>query len=206
MQISEQRAKRWELVSLAAVISIHSSMLLWANYRHTPVASEIAHLVAGISHLKLNRYDLLNVNPPLIRSIAALPVVALEPQCDWVQYDSNPLARSEHAVNVILLMRTALRRLNTFTLQEQLAYRSVSWERLTCYFWQEVYMGGRLAFSHSSLVFFAICAGARSSNDNRHTCCSNRCSRRLPLQKSAQSTHLDQYVLDGPDAGPSAIV
>ena len=137
-------------------------MLLWANYRHTPVASEMAHLVAGISHLKLNRYDLLNVNPPLIRSIAALPVVALEPQCDWVQYDSNRDQRGlSTPSDVILLMRTALRRLNTFTLQEQLAYRSVSWVRLRCQFpGQEVYMGGRLAFSREFFgVFRHLCWG-----------------------------------------------
>jgi hypothetical protein len=80
------------------IISIHVLMVAWTSYTHTPIASEMAHLAAGLSHHELNHFDLLSVNPPLIRYIATIPVWWLHPNYDWYHVASEPLLRAEHAV------------------------------------------------------------------------------------------------------------
>ena len=55
-------------------------------WRHSPTWDEVAFLPAGISHWQFGRFDLYNVNPPLVRMVAALPVVLATPETDWSRY------------------------------------------------------------------------------------------------------------------------
>lgn len=90
---------------------------MWSALTHSPVVGECGHVAAGVSHLVLGRFDLFRVNPPLVRTVAAIPVVITSPSVDWSWYDSNPLIRSEHVVgndylranaaNVFSLLRLA---------------------------------------------------------------------------------------------------
>lgn len=45
-----------------------------AATRLSPIPDEFPNLVAGTSYLRTGQYDLYNVNPPLIKSLAALPI------------------------------------------------------------------------------------------------------------------------------------
>jgi hypothetical protein len=61
----------------------HAGLLAWAATCHSPHLDEVGHLPAGISHWQLGRFDLYRVNPPLVRSVAALPVLLAGPTTDW---------------------------------------------------------------------------------------------------------------------------
>ena len=83
---------------LIAILSLHAGLLYWAGEVNGPIATEMGHLVAGISHIESGSYDLMAVNPPLVRTIAAIPVVASGPRYNWSRYNPDPLVRAEHMV------------------------------------------------------------------------------------------------------------
>ena len=59
------------------LLAAHALLLGWGALRHSPPWDEVPHLVAGISHWELGRFDLYRVNPPLVRIVAALPVIVV---------------------------------------------------------------------------------------------------------------------------------
>jgi hypothetical protein len=73
-------------------------MLAWGALCDSPTYNEIQHLVAGISHWRLGRFELFQVNPPLTRMLGALPVLVAKPETDWSRYDVRPGRRSERLV------------------------------------------------------------------------------------------------------------
>ena len=77
---------------------LHTMMLVWAACKDSPTRNEVQHLVAGISHWRLGRFELFQVNPPLIRMVAAIPVLAAHPKTNWCHYDLRPGRRSERIV------------------------------------------------------------------------------------------------------------
>ncbi len=82
------------------MLIIHAGLLAWSAYHHSPVFTEVGHLPAGISHWTFGRFDLYRVNPPLVRMVAALPVMAANPKVDWSHLSSDPLAREERRVGI----------------------------------------------------------------------------------------------------------
>jgi hypothetical protein len=73
-------------------------LLAWGAAHLSPTVDEVAHLPAGLRHWQQGRFDLYRVNPPLVRLVAALPVLAARPATDWSACDPRPLARSEQVV------------------------------------------------------------------------------------------------------------
>ncbi len=61
----------------------HACLLAWGAYVHSPTFDETGYLPAGICHWKHGRFALGNVNPPLVRLVAALPVMAAGTNFDW---------------------------------------------------------------------------------------------------------------------------
>lgn len=83
----------WSSLSLAAMLLLYTFLLMWSASRQAPTFNEPAHLVAGISHVTFGRFELYRVNPPLVRMIAALPVLAVGYEPDWSSYRNAPGAR-----------------------------------------------------------------------------------------------------------------
>ncbi len=71
---------------LLLILLIHIVMLMWSAYRNAPTFNEPAHLVSGISHLQFHRFDLYRVNPPLIRSVAVIPLRGATYQTEWSRF------------------------------------------------------------------------------------------------------------------------
>jgi 4-amino-4-deoxy-L-arabinose transferase-like glycosyltransferase len=80
------------------VLVLHSLGLIWIAKVKSPVADEVAHLPAGISHWIFGRFDLYDVNPPVPRMLGALPVLLLNPKLDWTGYRGGPASRSEFSI------------------------------------------------------------------------------------------------------------
>jgi hypothetical protein len=92
---SRMSATAWMVVAL---LIVHASMLAWIGLRNSPSPDEVGHLASGLSHWKLGRFDLYRVNPPLVRSVAAVPLLFFDVQADWTAFNEAPLARSEFSV------------------------------------------------------------------------------------------------------------
>lgn len=76
--------------TIFALIAIHSGLLAYSAYVHSPTLNEPGHLVAGLSHWKFGRFDLFRVNPPLVRMVGAIPVMAVGHEEDWSGFIEGP--------------------------------------------------------------------------------------------------------------------
>jgi hypothetical protein len=93
--LSDSRVRRLAVVCL---LMMQAALLAWQGYRCSPVIDEPGHLVAGISHWKFERFDLYRVNPPLVRLVAALPMLLVDPKADWSTFTENPYGRPEFSI------------------------------------------------------------------------------------------------------------
>lgn len=100
----------------AAILLIHALLLGWSATRQSPTRIEPDHIVAGISHVLLGRFDLFRVNPPLVRMVASFPVLAASPKIDWKHYDADPFLRSERDVSKDFFTANGSRALYLITL------------------------------------------------------------------------------------------
>lgn len=80
---------------LVGLLVIHTLLLGYSAYVHSPTLNEPAHLVAALSHWKFGRFELYRVNPPLVKMVAALPVMAAGYNEDWSGFYEGPGARPE---------------------------------------------------------------------------------------------------------------
>jgi hypothetical protein len=73
----------WIVRAVWAVLAVHAGLLAWGASIHSPGWDEWGHLPAGISHWHLSQFDLYRVNPPLVRMVAAAPVLFCGPEIEW---------------------------------------------------------------------------------------------------------------------------
>jgi hypothetical protein len=83
---------------VAGLLVTHAGLLAYSAYKHSPTWDEYGHLVAGISHWEFGRFDLYRVNPPLVRTFAAIPVLIAGIETDWSQYYVRDGARPERQI------------------------------------------------------------------------------------------------------------
>ncbi len=83
---------------VCGLLSLQAVLLAWSGLRHSPTMDEPAHLAAGISHWQHGRTDLYAVNPPLVRMLAALPVIAVNPKTSWTAWRPAEKERAEFTV------------------------------------------------------------------------------------------------------------
>jgi len=79
--------------TVVALLAVHTGLLGYSAYVHSPTLNEPGHLVAGLSHWKFGRFELYRVNPPLVRMVTALPVMAVGYEEDWSGFHEGPGAR-----------------------------------------------------------------------------------------------------------------
>ncbi len=79
---------------VALLLLIHAGLLMWSGYSHSPGTDEPGHLVAGIAIWQKGRYDLYRVNPPLVKMVAAAPVVLAGAETEWRNWSDRPGVRS----------------------------------------------------------------------------------------------------------------
>jgi len=85
------------------LLTFQAVLLAWSGYRHSPTVDEPAHLAAGISHWQHGLTDLYAVNPPLVRMVAAIPMLAARPKTSWTAFRSAEKQRAEFTVGDALV-------------------------------------------------------------------------------------------------------
>ena len=130
-------------------------MLAWGSYTHSAGLDEDNYLVAGVSHWQFGRFDLCAVSPPLVRLVAALPVVLSKPQTDWRYYCVGPGARPETDTATDFLRLNGSRSFWFFTLARW-AIIPFSWlVACICYRWASELFGGGPGFLPAPFGAFA---------------------------------------------------
>ncbi|MCA8998384.1 MAG: glycosyltransferase family 39 protein [Planctomycetaceae bacterium] len=95
---SLKRRSREFLILL--VILVHVGLLAYLSTRYSPVMDEVGHFPAGLSHWQLNRFDLYNVNPPLVRTVAAFPAFLAGEPMNFTGYEVLPRNRPEFGIGL----------------------------------------------------------------------------------------------------------
>jgi len=83
---------------LIVLLSTHATLLAFCAWTHSPNLMEVVALPAGLSHWKLWHFERNRVNPPLVRMIAAIPVLFAEPRTDWPGVGDHTGRRSDYSV------------------------------------------------------------------------------------------------------------
>jgi hypothetical protein len=65
----------WRALGLFSLLGCHVALLAWSAARHSPTIDEVTWLPAGIHHWQTGSFDSAIVNPPLVRLLAAAPVL-----------------------------------------------------------------------------------------------------------------------------------
>lgn len=81
--------------TVLCLLAIYTTLLAWIALRTSPNKTEIGHMAAGLYSWQTHRFDVYSVNPPLVRTVATIPVVLCSPIYDWLMYSPAPLHRSE---------------------------------------------------------------------------------------------------------------
>lgn len=68
---------------VAFILIVHSVLLAYNAWCHSPVYNEVGHLASGLFTWQTGRFDLFRVNPPLVRTVAAAPIALMGPKIHW---------------------------------------------------------------------------------------------------------------------------
>jgi hypothetical protein len=70
---------RWVYMVLILICVTSFSLMLWASHGDSAIDDELAHIPAGYGYVHNLSYDLNPEHPPLVKALAALPVLLLDP-------------------------------------------------------------------------------------------------------------------------------
>ncbi|MEW4487643.1 glycosyltransferase family 39 protein [Thalassoglobus sp. JC818] len=82
-------------VTIISLMVVHTGLVAWASWRYSPTQDEIGHLAAGLGVWKFQDFSLYRVNPPLVRTIAAAPLLFVDHEEDWSEYHPGATIRQE---------------------------------------------------------------------------------------------------------------
>ncbi len=124
------------------LLLVHASLLSVGAHRHSPAWDETGHLVAGISHWHLGRFELYRVNPPLVRMVASLPVLLIGSETDWGRFSASPHARPAFAVASDYIRNNGLRTFRLFALARWACIPFSLLGAYVCFRWARELYGG----------------------------------------------------------------
>ncbi len=127
--------RRWEKWTVACVLVLHGSLLAWSATRHSPVVDEVGHMPAGISHWRLQRFDLYKVNPPLVRTVATAPLHLMNVPIDFTGYQTLPRVRSEFMLGNTWINTNPESFLRWFAIARWACIPFSIMGAVTCFFW-----------------------------------------------------------------------
>ncbi len=113
-------------IAIASLLLLHALLLLRSAVSNSATLNEPAHLASGLVNWTQGRFESYRVNPPLVRMIAAVPVLGMGFQADWSDFYDGPGARSEFPLG------NALIRANSESFQQMLIAARCACIPLSC--------------------------------------------------------------------------
>ncbi|MCL2006050.1 MAG: glycosyltransferase family 39 protein [Planctomycetaceae bacterium] len=126
---------RGTILLVILLLTIHALLLAYSATKHSPTALEGPLLAAGVSHWELGRYELYRVNPPLVRMVAAMPVMLVGCETDWRRFVDGPRARPEYSIGSQFIEINGERSLWLMTLARWACIPFSLIGGLYCFFW-----------------------------------------------------------------------
>ena len=123
------------------LLILHAGLLSWSAYIHSPLVDEPAHLASGLSHWQLFSFDLYRANPPLVRSIASLPLLFTSYEMDWNSYSKDPYRRAEFQAGDDFLKKNGSHFHFLLFISRQFCIPLSMLGGLICYFWSRDLFG-----------------------------------------------------------------
>lgn len=120
---------------LIAVLALHAGLLAWSAFQHSPTFDEVGHLPAGLSHWKFGRFELYRVNPPLVRYVAAAPLLFVPYECEWVSSVDRPVDRPEFPLGAHFIARNGDNAFRLFSLARSACISFSLLGAWTCWRW-----------------------------------------------------------------------
>jgi len=77
------RSSRGVPVVLALLLCVHASLALTSLRRNSVTIDEFSHLPAGLTYWQTRTFALYHHNPPLVKMLAAAPVLWEHPVVDY---------------------------------------------------------------------------------------------------------------------------
>ena len=109
-------------VILTVLLLIQASLLAYLSWATSPNRTEVGHIGAAVYLWHSGKYDVFNVNPPLVRFIAGMPVsLFFAPKYDWKPYSSRPQDRREWVLGRAFLAANELDELHLYVFLMRLA-------------------------------------------------------------------------------------
>ena len=122
----------------------------------SPVLDELPHLASGIAHWQFGTFELYRVNPPLVRMIAALPVLAVGVETDWMGgWPDDPFGRPEFPLGRRLATANGERTFWIFTLARWACVPFAWLGGWVCFRWARELYGDVAGLT--ALGFWCIC-------------------------------------------------
>ncbi len=82
-------------ILLCLILFIPAMAICFLGRTQSPNINEVGHLPAGCLILRHGNFELYEVNPPLVKMVAAIPVVAAGANYDWSDFSNQPGIRRE---------------------------------------------------------------------------------------------------------------
>ncbi len=133
----------WPTVLVCVLLAGHAGLLAWCGYRNSPAFDEVGHLPGGMVIWKYGRFDLYRVNPPLVRAVAAIPVLLSAPEFDWSNYTDAPGARPEWGIVSDFIDANGARAFWMFTLARWSCIPFSLLGAVVCWRWARALYGAR---------------------------------------------------------------
>jgi len=137
------------------LILLHGFLIARIAAISSPNLDEPAHLSAGLSHWAFGNFDLYRVNPPLVRMLAALPVLATGDNTDWMTWNpSDPYGRPEFSVGHQFIARHDAAVFRQFTLARWACIPLCMLGAWVCYRWSRDLFGPSAGLTALTLYVF----------------------------------------------------
>ncbi len=146
-------ARSWRLI--ACLLLVHSGLLAYSAYVHSPTLNEPAHLAAGVHHWRFGGFGLYRVNPPLVRMVASVPVLAAGVKADWRGLPRRPGERADFLVGSDLVAANGERSCFLFMIARWACIPFAWIGGIVCYLWARDLYGERAGLMATALWCFS---------------------------------------------------
>lgn len=141
-ELSEQSVpSRFRKSVVITLLLLHGLLLGWSASRNSWTWDEVSFLPAGISHWKFGNYELFDVNPPLVRMVAAVPVLFADPVLDWSGYTEDVRVRPERPIGENFVSNNGRRSLWLLTMARWACIPFSLLGAFVCYHWSRKLYG-----------------------------------------------------------------
>lgn len=140
---------------LILLLTIHTALLCYGAWCHSPAYDEVAHLPAGLSIIQLGQFRLYAANPPIVRIIAAIPVAILDPATDWRRARDTRTSRPEFDVGRSFIRANGKRAFRLYFLARLACIPLSILGAVVCFLWARSLFSSRAGLVAATLWCFS---------------------------------------------------